>query len=313
MAFNVVRITDGAGQVVAAREYDAFGNILSETGDWTICDLGFQSNWIQMKDSGGTLYLTPSGRVYDTRIGRFLQKDPAGSFLNPYDYALQNPLRNVDPAGRGVIDWILTGKWDPTRDELEAATRGWVQGFGQVPWDPRKSLGQWLYTGKLEATEKELEAALSSQEMAHYINCYSDCLACEATQFGNLAGAAFTSYVLHAGVPKPIADFLAGTAGGPAALKSAFRVLSIRFQQVGVGGAAKMLHNHATAFKSAVKGGKWASAAARVAAVAAAILAIYVAQKCMRGCIKDPCYKCDEEKATAPPRHSGGGGGGGGW
>ncbi len=118
MAVNVVRMTDEDGQVVAAREYDAFGNVLSETGDWSISDLGFHSNWMEMKDSGGNLCLTPSGRVYDTRIGRFLQRDPVGDpawvamhtgapvrppkaepWKRTYGFAESNPLTAADPSG----------------------------------------------------------------------------------------------------------------------------------------------------------------------------------------------------------------------
>jgi RHS repeat-associated protein len=101
MAFNVVRITDTEGQVVAAREYDAFGNILSETGDWSISDLGFHSDWVLMKNSGGTLYLTPAGRVYDTRTGRFLQRDKLGVRTGQNRYvALNNyPTNYVNPLG----------------------------------------------------------------------------------------------------------------------------------------------------------------------------------------------------------------------
>ena len=47
-----------------------------------------------------SLYITPGGRVYDSSIGRFLQKDPlAPPGTNPYVYARNNPLRYVDPRG----------------------------------------------------------------------------------------------------------------------------------------------------------------------------------------------------------------------
>jgi len=47
-----------------------------------------------------TLYITPGGRVYDSSIGRFLQKDPlAPPGTNPYVYANNDPLTHVDPSG----------------------------------------------------------------------------------------------------------------------------------------------------------------------------------------------------------------------
>jgi RHS repeat-associated protein len=307
MAFNVVRITNENGQVVGTREYDAFGNILSETGDWSMCPFGFQPNWIQLKDVGdGRFYLTPGGRIYDTKDGRFLQRDPkVEGGENRYVAFKGNPLKYLDPDGCGIVEWILTGKWDPTEAELAAATRGWIEGFGQLPWDPEESLGQWLYTGELEATEKELEAALGSREMAQYVNCYLECLGCETTRIVNLAGAAFTSFILHAGVPKKFAEFLAGQAGGVGELKSLFNVLAIRLRQIGLGRAGNFLSHYARVQKLLWRGKEAtaatkATAVARVGTVAACILAIHVAQKCMRACLRDPCYDCSKEKRGAP-------------
>jgi RHS repeat-associated protein len=105
VTFSIVRITDANMAVVAAREYDAFGYIRSETGDWTISDLGFHSDWVMLGDSGGTLYFTPGGRVYDTTLGRFLQRDRLSreTSQNPY-VALNNcPTNFVDPLGLDAV------------------------------------------------------------------------------------------------------------------------------------------------------------------------------------------------------------------
>ncbi len=95
---KVMKITDENGTVVAAREYDAFGNVLSETGTWR-SRFAFHPNWIQLKDGGGRFYITPGGRIYDTVIGRFLSRDPLAGLAGGYDYALANPVTNVDPTG----------------------------------------------------------------------------------------------------------------------------------------------------------------------------------------------------------------------
>jgi uncharacterized protein RhaS with RHS repeats len=43
-------------------------------------------------------------RVYIPKVGRFIQVDPVdGGAANAYDYALQDPLDNLDLDGRGVV------------------------------------------------------------------------------------------------------------------------------------------------------------------------------------------------------------------
>jgi hypothetical protein len=54
-----------------------------------------------------------NGRMYDPTIGRFLSPDPVLQFpnytqgLNPYSYALNNPLRFVDPDGYSLVGQII--------------------------------------------------------------------------------------------------------------------------------------------------------------------------------------------------------------
>ena len=98
---KVVNITERHQAVVAARDYDAFGQVLSESGDWGDSDFGFHPNWLQLKGvAGGRYYLTPGGRVYDTCVGRYLQRDPvAVAGDNLYAALADNPNKYVDPSG----------------------------------------------------------------------------------------------------------------------------------------------------------------------------------------------------------------------
>jgi RHS repeat-associated protein len=60
-------------------------------------------------DASSGLY-NAEARLYDPALGRFLSPDPAGPVLanpqsgNRYAYALNNPMRYVDPTGRGAAD-----------------------------------------------------------------------------------------------------------------------------------------------------------------------------------------------------------------
>jgi len=61
----------------------------------------------EMLDNVGLVHA--NGRVYDPMLGRFLSVDPMFAFptntqsLNPYSYALNNPLSNTDPTGYNTV------------------------------------------------------------------------------------------------------------------------------------------------------------------------------------------------------------------
>ncbi len=95
-----VLITDASGGVVATLETDAFGRILSRTGD-VGSPFGFTG---REYDEDLDLY-DFRARFYDPNLGRFLSPDPAWDptrgvlALNRYAYALNNPTRYTDPLG----------------------------------------------------------------------------------------------------------------------------------------------------------------------------------------------------------------------
>ena len=105
--------TDGA-TVFAAREYDAFGNLIpnSSSGTWP-GRFGFQGqSWQEIfSANGGQKFLLSPTRIYDPVTGRFLQNErilknrPRTHFL----YAVQNPISIVDPLGLQEVpssyDW----------------------------------------------------------------------------------------------------------------------------------------------------------------------------------------------------------------
>lgn len=88
----------------AAKEYDAFGNLIpnSSTGTW-IGRLTYQGQaWMEIgpADASKRLLLSPT-RIYDPVTGRFLQNEPLLGTrpMTHYLYSNQNPVRFVDPLG----------------------------------------------------------------------------------------------------------------------------------------------------------------------------------------------------------------------
>ena len=98
---SVTQITDAAGFVVNAYEYDSYGNIESAVegvpNPFTYTAREFDA------ESGFYYY---RARYYDLEIGRFLKEDPIGfaaGDVSLYRYVFNNPVNLIDPDGLQVL------------------------------------------------------------------------------------------------------------------------------------------------------------------------------------------------------------------
>jgi len=126
---TVVRLTDADGEAaVATYEYDAWGTPLqaSVSSPTAPNRFRYQSNWIDLVDSGGDLLLSPT-RVYHAGVGRFLQRDllavtrmGASTRLGgDYWYSTGNALLFVDALGRKRVNVTHTCAGTGRRIEVE--------------------------------------------------------------------------------------------------------------------------------------------------------------------------------------------------
>lgn len=92
----------GTGQTVTAtKQYDAFGNVLANTGTWK-GPFGYAGSFGYQEDVDSSLKLL-GHRYYDASTGRFLTRDPIKDGRNWYVYCDSNPVRNGDPTGLRVF------------------------------------------------------------------------------------------------------------------------------------------------------------------------------------------------------------------
>jgi RHS repeat-associated protein len=88
-------LTDGTGATAATYTYDAYGNLVSQTGSAANPFL-FAG---QYRDSESGLYHLRA-RYYDSSTGQFISRDPKlSSTRTPYGYVADNPLNATDPSG----------------------------------------------------------------------------------------------------------------------------------------------------------------------------------------------------------------------
>ncbi len=102
---SVRQLVDEDGAVVLARDYDPYGQLLSESGSGA-SGYGFTREQYDHY----TQFIFLRTRWYDSRTGRFSSEDqwPANpdrpDSLNLYAYVWNNPLRYADPSGyQGIV------------------------------------------------------------------------------------------------------------------------------------------------------------------------------------------------------------------
>lgn len=97
---DVVTLTDSTGAVVNTYDYDAFGNVVKQTG--TVVNPYLYAGYRFDKETG-FYYL--KARYYDSKTGRFLTQDTFEGdqnrplSLSKYVYTENNPVINFDPDG----------------------------------------------------------------------------------------------------------------------------------------------------------------------------------------------------------------------
>ena len=92
---DVIALSDELGNIVAQYDYDAWGNILSQSGSMaTENPYGYAGYYYD--EETGLYYLR--ARYYDPEIGRFIRRDTVQK-INQYAYAENNPVMLIDPIG----------------------------------------------------------------------------------------------------------------------------------------------------------------------------------------------------------------------
>jgi len=101
---SIVALTDSSENILSTYEYDAFGEILEETG---MLSNPYRFTGREYDEESGFYYYR--ARYYDPGTGRFTSIDPIrGCILPPqtinqYVYVMNNPTSFVDPDGRGFL------------------------------------------------------------------------------------------------------------------------------------------------------------------------------------------------------------------
>ncbi len=147
---SLILVADAAGNPVKIMDYDAFGNLLSDSNPDFSMPFGF----------AGGLYDTDTGlarfgyRDYDPETGRWTAKDPigfAGGDTDLYGYVLNDPVNLIDPEG-------LASAWIGGSGVVAVVEKGGNAGKG---WAIDSRLGTGVYITK--GTSQGLAASVGGE------------------------------------------------------------------------------------------------------------------------------------------------------
>ncbi len=103
---NTLLLSDDGGEVVSRFAYTAYGEVLASAG--TVETLLTYSGEHSVIEEAATGLYWMGRRVYDARTKRFLSREPVPNFshpqsIDPYAYALTNPLHYLDWSGEESV------------------------------------------------------------------------------------------------------------------------------------------------------------------------------------------------------------------
>jgi len=122
--YSITALTDENGNIVETYEYTAFGlmTILDGQGGTIIeSTVGNPYGYTGRRWDGESGLWYYRNRMYSAKLGRFMQRDPAGyaDGLNLYAYVRNNPLRYLDPEGLTAVNEYQSLYWnDEYRESL---------------------------------------------------------------------------------------------------------------------------------------------------------------------------------------------------
>jgi len=176
---TILGIANSSDVLLEKRLFDAWGNIISVTdgqgnkmAGLTVLDRGYTGH--EHLESVGLIHM--NGRLYDSRLHRFLQPDNNIQNINDtqnfnrYSYVLNNPLRYVDPSGETsqdclecggqshgndfqigfggsihslIMNWDEMGVKDWSNQNWDSFKKDWKSGTGYMS-DQLKSANGWI-------------------------------------------------------------------------------------------------------------------------------------------------------------------------
>ncbi|MBE0539515.1 MAG: hypothetical protein IH620_07370 [Ignavibacterium sp.] len=126
-------VVDTVGEIISYDDYDAWGMILNgRSSNFGFADDKYKFTGKELDTETG--YFHFGARAYDGRIGRWNVIDPLFEKypnVSPYNYALNNPLRFIDPKGMEAVDATPDDPDDKKKKQQET-TINYIKQVGET-------------------------------------------------------------------------------------------------------------------------------------------------------------------------------------
>ncbi|MBI3726011.1 RHS repeat protein [bacterium] len=204
---NLDAQTGASGEIVATREYSAFGKVLPSSAGEFAGSSGYGGRFGYRTDRDGGLMLL-GHRDYDPSTGRFLTRDPIHVGGNWYAYCGNNPLTRADPSGLRW-DWdiiMVVSRWlianGNANEEIGEQIAKVLAGLGITP---TRALVQEVWQTMTALMNRQLaQQAVVEASTFLGLELGASVLAVSAVALLDvalIAGVAYEAYVIFGGPP----------------------------------------------------------------------------------------------------------------
>lgn len=106
---------DASGVIQNAMDYYPYGKVMPNRNSYATNHEGYRYKYTGHEKDEETNYQYHGARYYEEDLARYMSVDPWADKYpswSTYNYTMSNPIKFIDPTGKGTTDWVATTSTD---------------------------------------------------------------------------------------------------------------------------------------------------------------------------------------------------------